>query len=191
MNYCSHCGGRLVSRIPDDDDHLRRVCPACSRVHYQNPTLVVGCIPLWQDRALEEGRPRQESRILLCKRAIEPRLGYWTLPAGYLEYGETVAQGAARETLEETGANVVDLAPYRMYDIVHVHQVYLLFRARLKAPNFHPTKESSAVELFSESQIPWDEIAFPVIRKTLEDYLLDRLTGCFPFTNGEITTRLK
>jgi ADP-ribose pyrophosphatase YjhB (NUDIX family) len=185
MNYCDHCGGRLISKIPRDDDRLRDVCPACGRVHYANPKLVVGCIPLWQDGPLQEGR------ILLCKRAIEPRLGYWTLPAGYLENGESVSQGAARETLEETGADVVDLAPYRMYDIVHVHQVYLLFRARLAAPNFHPTTESAAVELFSESQIPWEEIAFPVIRKTLEDYLHDRRTGCFPFANGEITTRLK
>lgn len=179
MNYCSNCGGRLISSIPHDDDRLRHVCPACGRVHYQNPILVVGCIPLWQDR------------ILLCKRAIEPRQGYWTLPAGYLENGETVAQGAARETLEETGAEVVDLVPYRLYDIVHVHQLYLLFRARLKAPNFHLTKESAEVELFSESQIPWGEIAFPVIQKTLEDYLHDRPTGRFPFANGEVTARLK
>jgi ADP-ribose pyrophosphatase YjhB (NUDIX family) len=185
MNYCSNCGEGLISTIPPDDDRLRRVCPACGRVHYQNPTLVVGCIPLWQDHTLEEGR------ILICKRAIKPRIGYWTLPAGYLENGETAAQGAARETLEETGAEVIDLVPYRMYDIVHVHQIYLIFRARLKAPNFHPTEESAEVKLISESQIPWDEIAFPVIRKALEDYLLDRPTGRFPFGSGEITARLQ
>ncbi|MEJ2643151.1 MAG: NUDIX hydrolase [Desulfosarcinaceae bacterium] len=185
MNYCSHCGGPLISRIPPDDDRLRCVCPACGRVHYQNPKLVVGCIPLWEERA------SGEERILICKRAIGPRLGYWTLPAGYLENGETAAQGAARETLEETGAEVVDLAPYRMYDIVHVHQIYFIFRARLKAPDFHPTEESAEVKLISESQIPWDEIAFPVIQKSLEDYLRDRPTRHFPFANDEITTRLE
>jgi ADP-ribose pyrophosphatase YjhB (NUDIX family) len=185
MNYCSDCGGRLVNSIPAGDDRLRQVCPACGRVHYQNPKLVVGCIPLWKERA------SGEERILICKRAIEPRLGYWTLPAGYLENGETAAQGAARETLEETGAEVVDLAPYRMYDIVHVHQIYFIFRARLEAASFHPTKESAEVKLIAESQIPWDEIAFPVIQKTLEDYFRDRPTGRFPFAVGEITERLK
>jgi ADP-ribose pyrophosphatase YjhB (NUDIX family) len=178
MNYCTHCGEGLIQKIPPDDDQLRHVCPACGRIHYQNPKLVAGCIPLWEDR------------ILICRRAIEPRRGYWTLPAGYLENGETVAQGAARETREETGAEVVDLVPYRMYDIVHVHQVYFIFLAKLQAPTYRPTKESSEVRLIAEPQIPWDEIAFPVIQKALEDYCHDRSAGRFTFAMGEITTRL-
>lgn len=179
MNYCTHCGEGLISRIPADDDHLRQVCPSCGLVHYQNPKLVVGCIPLW------------EKKILICKRDIDPRRGFWTLPAGYLENGETVAQGAARETLEETGAEVVDLVPYRMYDIVHVHQIYFIFLAKLKALDFHPTKESSALELVTEAQIPWDNIAFPVITTTLEDYFRDAPSGRFPFSEAEITERLR
>jgi ADP-ribose pyrophosphatase YjhB (NUDIX family) len=203
MNFCSHCGGELIDKIPHDDDQLRRVCTACGLVHYQNPKLVVGCIPIWEGPTLEEGRIIEEdpileedriieeNRILVCKRDIEPRRGFWTLPAGYLENGETAAQGAARETLEETGAEVVDLRPYRMYDIVHVQQIYFIFRAKLKAPDFHPTKESAEVKLISESQIPWAELAFPVIHEVLEDYCRDRPTGRFPFANAEITARLK
>lgn len=179
MHYCSQCGQKLTRRIPPDDDHLRHVCTACGLIHYQNPKLVVGCIPLW------------EERILICKRNIEPRRGFWTLPAGYLENGETAAQGAARETREETGSQVVDLVPYRMYDIVHVHQIYYIFLAKLEAPDFHPTKESAAVKLVSEAQIPWEKIAFPVITTTLEAYFRDRPSGRFPFANGQITTRLR
>ena len=179
MNYCTHCGDGLIRKVPPDDDHLRHICPACGLVHYQNPKLVVGCIPLW------------EEKILLCRRDIEPRRGFWTLPAGYLENGETVAEGAARETLEETGSKVVDLAPYRMYDIVHVHQIYFFFRARLQAPDFHVTKESSELKLVTQAQIPWGEIAFPVIRTALEEYFRDAPEGRFPFANGEITERLR
>jgi ADP-ribose pyrophosphatase YjhB (NUDIX family) len=178
MNFCGHCGAGLMRKIPMHDDQLRHVCSACGLVHYQNPKLVVGCIPLWKDR------------ILLCKRDIEPRRGYWTLPAGYLENGETMAQGAARETREESGAQVADLVPYRLYDIVHVRQIYLIFLAKLQAPTFHPTKESSEVKLVSEGQIPWDEIAFPVIHETLEDYCHDSPAGRFPFRNAQIRTRL-
>jgi len=179
MNHCSHCGQKLIRRIPPDDDHLRHVCSACGMIHYQNPKVVVGCIPLW------------EERILICRRDIEPRRGFWTLPAGYLENGETVAQGAARETLEETGAVVEGLVPYRMYDIVHVHQIYLLFLARLKAPSYHATKESSEVKLVTEAQKPWEEIAFPVILATLKDLFRDRPTGLFPFATGRIDKPLK
>lgn len=178
MNYCNLCGQGLIQNIPPDDNQLRHICSACGQVHYQNPKLVVGCLPLWEDR------------FLICKRDIEPRRGYWTLPAGYLECDETVAQGAARETREETGAEVVDLMPYRMYDIVHVHQIYFIFLARLRTPTFHPTEESSVVKLISEAQIPWEEIAFPVIQKILEDYCHDRPKGRFPFRNGVIQTRL-
>ena len=178
MNYCTHCGEGLVESVPPDDNQLRHICPACGQIHYQNPKLVVGCIPLWEDR------------ILICKRDIEPRRGFWTLPAGYLENGETVAHGAARETLEETGAEVDNLVPYRIYDIVHVQQIYMIFLADLKAPTFHPTAESSVVKLIDPTQIPWEQLALPVIRATLEDYCQDRPSGLFPFRNEQITTRL-
>lgn len=124
MNFCSQCGRPVALTIPSDDDRPRHVCPACGVIHYQNPKLVVGCIPEWK------------GRILMCRRDIEPRRGYWTLPAGFLENGETAADGARRETLEETGSRVADLTPYLMVDIVHIHQIYLMFRSRLVAPDF-------------------------------------------------------
>ncbi len=122
----------------------------------------------------------------MCRRDIEPRKGYWTLPAGYLENGESTADGARRETLEETGATVVDLSPYLMVDIVHIHQIYLMFRSRLSAPNFHPTTESSEVKLMSEEEIPWDQIAFKVIEKTLRYYLQDHIENVFTFRMDSI-----
>ena len=169
MNFCSQCGGPLSLTVPPGDDRPRHVCPACGMVHYQNPKLVVGCVPVWEDR------------ILMCRRNIEPRKGYWTLPAGFLENGETAADGAQRETMEETGVRVVDLAPYLMVDIVHIRQIYLMFRSRLVSPNFHHTRESSEVRLMDQADIPWDEIAFKVVDKTLRRFLEDRSAGRFPF----------
>lgn len=174
MKYCSNCGRRLEWIIPEHDDRPRHVCPRCGTIHYQNPKMVVGCIPEWQDK------------ILLCRRNIEPKKGLWTLPAEYLENGETAEEGARRETREETGAAVITLQPYLMYDIVHIHQIYLMFRSRLQAPDFHVTPESSEVQLFSQDQIPWDEIAFRVIEKTLKTYFTDRQSGNFSFTLQQI-----
>jgi ADP-ribose pyrophosphatase YjhB (NUDIX family) len=131
--------------------------------------------------------PEAEDRILLCRRAIKPCYGKWTLPAGFLENGETVAAGAKRETLEESHARVEILAPYALYNICHVNQIYLMFRARLKDNNFHAGQESLEVKLFWESQIPWDEIAFRVINATLLQYYADRRTGRFSFFVGNIT----
>ncbi len=165
--------------VPPDDNRFRYVCPDCGRVHYENPRLVVGCIPVWQ------------AKILLCLRDIEPRRGKWTLPAGYLENGETVKEGARRETLEETGAQVSILEPYLLFDIAHIHQIYMMFRTRLTRPEFHPTRESADVRLFSEHDIPWDEIAFPVIEKTLRHYLADRAKGQFRFQIHPIYEKLK
>ena len=162
IKFCSACGAEMEARIPEDDDHVRAVCTSCSHVHYENPKLVVGCLPLW------------ENKILMCKRNIEPRKGKWTLPAGYLENGESVQDGAARETLEETRARVRIIAPYRMFNIVYVHQVYLMFLAQMETAQFGPTPESTEVRLFDPEAIPWDDIAFEVIRQTLEDYLQDR-----------------
>lgn len=169
MKYCSNCGKSLEWIIPEHDDRHRHVCQNCGTIHYQNPQMVVGCIPEWQDQ------------ILLCRRDIEPQKGLWTLPAGYLENGETAEEGARRETREETGAVVLGLEPYLMFDIVHIHQIYLMFRSRLQNPDFHVTPESSEVRLFSPNQIPWDEIAFRVIEKTLKTFLADRPSGNFPF----------
>lgn len=156
--YCSICGAGMESRIPEDDDHVRPVCGRCGHVHYDNPKLVVGCIPVLG------------GRVLLCRRNIAPQKGRWTLPAGYLENGESVQDGAVRETLEETGSHVEIIAPYRMFNLVFVNQIYLMFRARLLDENFGPTKESTAVRLFHEADIPWEDIAFDSIRQTLKDY---------------------
>jgi ADP-ribose pyrophosphatase YjhB (NUDIX family) len=174
MNFCSNCGEPVVCKVPAGDDRPRYICPACSAIHYQNPKLVVGCIPVWKDR------------ILMCRRNIEPRKGCWTLPAGFLENGETAAAGARRETIEETGADVTDLAPYLMVDIVHIHQIYLMFRARMLAPDIHPTRESSDVKLVKEADIPWDAIAFKVVEKALTAYLRDRPSGSFAFRTDKI-----
>ncbi len=141
--------------------------------------MVVGCLPVW------------ENRILLCRRNIEPRKGYWTLPAGYLECNETTEAGARRETSEETGAVVVALQPYRMFDIVHIGQVYLMFLARLQAPEFHSTRESMEVRLFEEKDIPWTSIAFPVIEKTLQYYWQDCVENKFSFCLEQETGTMK
>jgi ADP-ribose pyrophosphatase YjhB (NUDIX family) len=136
--------------------------------------MVVGCIP-------EAG-----DRVLLCRRSIEPCYGMWTLPAGYLENGETVAQGAEREAYEEARARVDGLTPYVLFNICHVSQIYLMFRARLIDANFRPGKESMEVCLFTESEIPWDDLAFQVMREILMQYFKDRLNGLFPFHMGDI-----
>ncbi len=177
MKFCSQCGEAVAMIVPTDDDLPRHVCPSCGTIHYQNPKLVVGCIPLWEDR------------ILMCRRDIEPRKGYWTLPAGFLENGETTAEGARRETFEETGARVAGLSPYLMVDIVHIHQIYLMYRSRLLAPDFHPTRESSEVKLMATNEIPWSEIAFKVVVKTLKYYLQDLAVGRFDFRTDRIDKR--
>jgi ADP-ribose pyrophosphatase YjhB (NUDIX family) len=174
VKYCSACGAEMTNRVPVDDDQVRPVCERCGHVHYDNPKLVVGCIPVLGDQ------------VLLCRRNIEPRKGKWTLPAGYLENGETVEQGAVRETLEETRSRVAIVAPYRMFNLVFVHQIYLMFRARLLDTDFGPTKESTEVRLFCETEIPWEDIAFESIRQTLADYFSDRSAQAYPFEIKQI-----
>lgn len=169
MNFCSQCSSPVTLTVPTGDDRPRYICSSCGTIHYQNPKVVVGSIPIWEDR------------ILMCRRNIDPRKGYWTLPAGYLENGETTTDGARRETLEETGATIVDLVPYLMVDIIHIHQIYMMFRCHLSAPTFHPTQESAEVKLVDVDKIPWGDIAFRVIEKTLHHYLQDRITGDFVF----------
>ena len=179
MKYCSHCAAQLNLRIPPGDNLPRHVCEQCGTIHYQNPKIVAGCIPEWGDR------------ILLCRRAIEPRAGLWTLPAGFMENGETTAEGAARETWEEANAQVEISGLYALFNIPHISQVYLMFRARMLEERYGPGSESLEVELFREDQIPWQELAFPVVRETLVRYFEDRRSGEFHLQMGDITPEMK
>lgn len=169
MKFCSQCGSPLTFATPPGDDRGRFLCRSCGAIHYENPRLVAGCIPELEDR------------ILLCRRAIEPCYGKWTLPAGYLENGETVSACAERETREETGARVESLAPYRMFNICHINQIYFMFRGRVVSMGDGPGKESLEVMLCAEADVPWEQIAFRVITETLRSYFRDRRTGSFPF----------
>ena len=168
IKFCNRCGNPVTLVIPAGDNRQRHVCNHCGEIQYQNPKIVVGCIPIWQDR------------ILLCKRAIEPRKGYWTIPAGFLENGESIEQGAARETLEEACAKVSDLQLYQIYNMPHIGQVYVLFRAQLPSPEaFGVGEESLAVKLVAEHDMPWDDLAFKVVRNTLLRFLSERQSGHF------------
>jgi ADP-ribose pyrophosphatase YjhB (NUDIX family) len=174
MKFCSNCGAAVAQRVPPGDSLQRFVCDTCNTIHYQNPRMVVGCIPEWEDR------------ILLCRRAIEPRYGLWTVPAGYMENGETTYQGAERETLEEANARI-EIGPlYALYNIPHINQVYMLFRARLLDLDFTAGAETLEVRLFSEREIPWDAIAFATVRNTLTRYYQDRRQGEYRFHMGTI-----
>ena len=167
MKFCSECGHTVALAIPEGDNRPRHVCPQCGTIHYQNPKNVIGTIPVWE----HEG----QLQVLLCRRAIEPRYGYWTLPAGFMENGETTGEAAARETEEEAGANI-ELGPlFALLNVAHVHQVHMFYLARLVDLDFHPGEESLDVQLFAENEIPWDELAFPTIRKTLELFFADRV----------------
>ena len=169
IKFCSACGAdRIERRVPDGDNLPRFVCGACGAIHYQNPKVVVGCLPAWEDQ------------VLLCRRAIEPRHGLWTLPAGFLENGETVAAGAVRETLEEARARVELGELYTMISLPQISQIYMMFRARLVDLDFGPGPESLEVRLFREDEIPWEEMAFRTIGRTLRNYFLDRKLGAFP-----------
>ena len=174
MKYCSNCGTRVEMRIPEGDTLPRYVCPGCSIIHYQNPKIVVGCIPEWEDR------------ILLCRRAIEPRCGLWTMPSGFMENAETLVQGAERETLEEANARVEMGDLYSIYNLPHINQVHVLFRARLLDLDFKPGIESLDVKLFREAEIPWDTLAFRVIREPLKRYFKERRQGNPGFHMGTI-----
>ncbi len=174
MKYCSYCGHSVSRRIPPDDDRERYVCDSCDHIHYENPRVIVGILPIW------------ESQVLLCKRAIEPRKGYWTMPAGFLENGESTADGASRETWEEARARVVDPKLYCVFDLPYINQVYVFFLADLSAPEFAAGPESLDVKLFDETDIPWEELAFPVVRTTLNHYFSDRKEGVYPTRNEAI-----
>ena len=173
MKFCSSCGAAVVRRVPPGDSLPRDICDACGSIHYVNPKLVLGSIPVW-----EEGG---KSRLLLCRRAIEPRYGYWTLPAGFLENGETPGQGAMRETLEEAGARIELKAAFSMISVPYVNQVHLFYRARLQDLEFKPGDESLDVALFEEARLPWKDIAFRTVGLTLKRWVADRARGSFGF----------
>jgi ADP-ribose pyrophosphatase YjhB (NUDIX family) len=174
MKFCPNCAAPLAKRVPPSDSVPRYVCDACGSIHYQNPKLVVGCVPEWQ------------GRILLCRRAIEPRYGYWTLPAGFMENGETTGQGATRETLEEAGARVELMAAFSMISVPYVNQVHVFYRARLLDLEFKPGDESLEVALFEEARVPWQDIAFRTVGLTLKHWFADRANGAFGFHSEDV-----
>lgn len=175
MKYCSDCGASVTLRIPPGDTLPRHVCPSCGTIHYQNPKIVVGAIPEWGER------------ILLCRRAIEPRHGFWTLPAGFMENAESTAEAAARETLEEACARIEVGDLFTLISVPHINQVHIVYRARLLDLEFGPGEESLEVALFEEKDIPWDDIAFRTIALTLRHYFEDRRRGSFGTHNASIT----
>jgi ADP-ribose pyrophosphatase YjhB (NUDIX family) len=178
MKYCSECGAPVELRIPEGDHLPRYVCGACSTIHYHNPRLVVGCVPEYQ------------GKILLCRRAIEPRRGYWTVPAGFMENGETLQQAAARESQEEALAEVTIGSLLTVVHVLHAEQVHVFFRATLAAPRFGAGPESLEVIMVTPEQIPWADIAFPSTDFTLRRYLEDRAAGREPHHFTTIDRRL-
>jgi len=175
IQHCRNCGAAVVYRLPDDGDTRQRaICPGCHTVHYENPLNVVGTVPYWGDK------------VLLCKRNIEPRFGKWTLPAGFLELGETTAEGAARETVEEAGAKIEMEGLFTLINVARVGQLHLFYRAKLLSDQFEPGTETIEAQLYAEAEIPWDEIAFLTVRKTLEHFFADRRSGQFPIHTLDI-----
>jgi ADP-ribose pyrophosphatase YjhB (NUDIX family) len=165
MKFCSECAQPVSLLIPPDDNRARFVCDSCGVVHYENPKLVIGSIPVWDDG--------DEPCVLLCRRAIEPRLGYWTLPAGFMENGETTSDAAARETLEEAGARIALHGLFSLLNVPHVHQVHMFYRADLLDLDYAAGVESLEVKMFAERDVPWSEIAFPTVTQTLRFFFAD------------------
>jgi len=160
--------------IPEGDDRKRHVCDGCETIHYQNPNIITGCLPIHEDR------------VLLCRRAIEPRHGFWTLPAGFMENGETTEQGALRESWEEAEASIESQGLYTLFNLPQINQVYMFYRGTLSDLKFAPGLESLEVALFAEEEIPWKELAFPVVKKTLKHYFSDRTNDHFPFRSEDL-----
>ena len=174
MKFCANCGSKVVQRVPPGDSLPRWVCDECGEIHYQNPKMVVGTIP------------EHEGRILLCRRAIEPRYGYWTLPAGFMENAETIGEAAVRETVEEAGATV-ELGPaFSLISVPGVNQVHVFYLARLSNLEFKPGEETLEIGLFDEADIPWKEIAFRTVGLTLKHWFADRKVGRFQFHAEDI-----
>lgn len=178
MKFCSECGKPVILMVPEGDNRERYVCQHCTKIHYQNPRIVAGTLPIY------------ENKILLCKRAIEPRFGYWTLPAGFMENNETTIEAAIRETLEEANARVDVHDLYTLLNVAHIHQVHIFYRATLLDLDFSAGFETSDVKLFSETDIPWNDIAFPTVKETLKFYLRDAKHQHFPLRTKDIVKPL-
>lgn len=174
IKHCRLCGAPAAYRVPADDNRERAICSACGEIHYENPINVVGTVPVW------------EQRVLLCKRAIEPRRGLWTLPAGFLELGESTEEGARRETDEEAGARIEMQGLFTVLNVVHVGQVHFFYRAQLLDDRFDPGPETLEARLFAEHEVPWDQIAFRTVRETLLHFFADRTRGRFELHVGDI-----
>lgn len=177
MNFCSECGKTVVNRIPEGDNLPRFICEHCDIIHYQNPKLVVGCLPVWNEQ------------VLLCKRAIEPSYGLWTLPAGFMENQESLEEAALRESREEANANLEIENIYSVISLPHINQIYVLYRAKLLDLDFYAGSESLEVQLFNEEDIPWEQLAFKTIERTLKSYFEDRKLNDFPTHTSVISKR--
>lgn len=175
IKYCKACGGEAPYSIPPDDNRERAICKVCGTIHYENPLNVVGTVPVWNDK------------VLLCRRNIEPRFGFWTLPAGFMELGETTAEGAIRETEEEAGARIDLQGIFTLLNVVRVGQVHFFYRAQLRDTDFAPGPETIEAQLFREEEIPWDELAFKTVRETLLLYFEDRRRGQFDVHCADIS----
>ena len=175
IQHCRVCGAPTAYRVPPDDNRERAICSACGEIHYENPLNVVGTVPVWGEQ------------VLLCRRNIEPRFGFWTLPAGFMELGESTAEGAIRETVEEAGANIELQDLFTMLNVVRVGQVHFYYRARLLDLTLAPGPETIEARLFREDEIPWDELAFRTVRQTLEHYFADRRAGTFALHAGDVS----
>lgn len=174
MKYCSECGSQVSFVIPEGDNRERHVCDSCGIIHYINPRIIAGTLPV------------HDSKILLCRRAIEPRKGFWTLPAGFMENGETSAEAAARETIEEAEAQVNLHGLYTVFNLPHISQVYLFYRADVVDGKYGVGVESLETQLFDEQDIPWNELAFPTIYRTLKHYFKDRKINQFPVHSEDL-----
>lgn len=175
MRYCSKCSHSVNMTIPAGDNRTRAVCPNCEHIEYDNPRMITGTIPLYK------------GRILLCRRNIEPRLGFWTLPAGFMENNESTSEGALRETLEESGSVAQCIQLFSMFSIPHINQVHIFYLAELEKDDFHSTEESSEVKLFDLDQIPWDELAFSSVSRTLKHFIKDHAAGQYKLHDEVIT----
>jgi ADP-ribose pyrophosphatase YjhB (NUDIX family) len=174
MKFCSQCGSAVRLGIPQGDDRQRHICDACGVIHYHNPKVIAGCIPVWGDK------------ILLCRRAIEPRVGFWTLPAGFMELGENLASAAQREAREEANVEVEIEALYNLFSLPHISQVYVFFLAKMIDERFSPGYESLETRLFTEEEIPWNELAFETVRRSLSYYFSDRMSGEFVMRTEDV-----
>lgn len=174
IKHCRVCGAATSYLVPDGDNRARAICTACGEIHYENPINVVGTVPVWREQ------------VLLCRRNIEPRYGLWTLPAGFLELGESTADGALRETVEEAGAHIEMQGLFTVLNVVRVGQVHLFYRARMLDTHLDPGPETIEARLFSEHEVPWDELAFRTVRVTLEHFFADRRGGSFGMHAGDI-----